>query len=84
MKLSFITGFVWLMLAAYVDVAYGMDTLTLKDGRPLRVMCFNTWWFGQNVFNGYDKVITQIQHVNPDIALLQVIYIGCSCSCKQN
>jgi hypothetical protein len=38
----------------------------------LRVMTFNTWFGGQYVEDGVEKIVKHIHHVDADIVLLQV------------
>uniref|UniRef100_A0A914Y4G6 Endonuclease/exonuclease/phosphatase domain-containing protein n=1 Tax=Panagrolaimus superbus TaxID=310955 RepID=A0A914Y4G6_9BILA len=44
-----------------------------KNGKTLRILTFNTWYFGKKVENGLDKIVKHIKLLKPDIVALQEI-----------
>jgi endonuclease/exonuclease/phosphatase family metal-dependent hydrolase len=50
-----------------------IKTYQLKNGKPLRIMTFNTWLFGGAVNDGLYKLSKHIKLIQPDIVALQEV-----------
>uniref|UniRef100_A0AC34FA71 Endonuclease/exonuclease/phosphatase domain-containing protein n=1 Tax=Panagrolaimus sp. ES5 TaxID=591445 RepID=A0AC34FA71_9BILA len=50
-----------------------VEKLDLENGNTLRILTFNTWYFGKKVENGLDKIVKHIKLLKPDIVALQEI-----------
>uniref|UniRef100_A0AC35F653 Endonuclease/exonuclease/phosphatase domain-containing protein n=1 Tax=Panagrolaimus sp. PS1159 TaxID=55785 RepID=A0AC35F653_9BILA len=50
-----------------------IENFVEKNSDSLRILTFNTWFFGEKVENGLDKIVKHIKILNPDIVALQEV-----------